>query len=48
MTDTGDTKDDVKIPDSDEGKSIKSRFDNGDSFLVTVVVSCVLIRFYAI
>ncbi|XP_003384319.1 PREDICTED: eukaryotic translation initiation factor 5A-1-like [Amphimedon queenslandica] len=39
MTDTGDQKDDVKLPEGDEGKSIKSRFDNGDSFLVTVVTA---------
>lgn len=39
MTDSGDTKDDVKIPEGDDGKSIKARFDNGESFMVTVVVS---------
>ena len=40
MTDSGDTKDDVKLPDNEEGKIIKERFENGDTLLVTVQVSC--------
>lgn len=38
MTDSGETKDDVKLPDSEEGRIIKERFENGDTLLVTVQV----------
>lgn len=39
MNDTGELKDDVKLPDTDEGKSILARFKAEESFLVTVIVS---------
>eukprot|EP00794_Sanderia_malayensis_P015210 gene15210-16781_t len=37
MDDGGDTKDDCKLPDSDVGKEIKQRFDNGEQVLVTIL-----------
>ena len=39
MNDSGETKDDIKLPDNDVGKEIKTKFDNGESILVTVLVS---------
>ena len=39
MNDSGETKDDIKLPDNDVGKEIKTRFDNGESILVTVLAA---------
>jgi len=37
MDDSGDMKEDLKVPDNDVGKEIREKFENGDSFLVTVL-----------
>ena len=42
MLDSGDTKDNVKLPDTDEGKSIQRRFEAGEQFLVTIIVSLLI------
>lgn len=39
MDDNGETREDLKLPDSDLGKEIERRFTNGDQFMVS---SCVL------
>merc|ERR1711894_631456 len=38
--DNGETKDDLKVPDDDIGKEITEKYNNGDSFLVTVLCAC--------
>merc|ERR1712062_878006 len=40
MDDNGETKDDLKVPDDDIGKEITEKYNNGDSFLVTVLCAC--------
>merc|ERR1711963_253525 len=37
MDDAGETRDDLKVPDDDTGKTIREGFKNGDSLLVTVL-----------
>ncbi|XP_054469514.1 eukaryotic translation initiation factor 5A-1-like [Anoplopoma fimbria] len=37
MDDFGSTRDDLKLPDSEIGKEIARKFENGDSFMVTVL-----------
>ena len=37
MTQDGNAKDDVKVPDSDLGKQIQGDFDEGKDLLVTIV-----------
>ena len=37
MDDSGDMKEDLKVPDNDLGKEIQSKFDNGDEFICTVL-----------
>ncbi len=37
MTNDGDTKDDVKVPDGDLGEQIQSAFDDGKDLMVTIV-----------
>ncbi|TNN71394.1 Eukaryotic translation initiation factor 5A-1 [Liparis tanakae] len=37
MDDSGTTREDLKLPDSEVGKEIEKKFDNGDNFLVTVL-----------
>jgi len=39
MDDNGETKDDLKLPNNDLGKEIQQKFDNGDSFMVTVLTA---------
>jgi hypothetical protein len=39
MTQDGTPKDDVKVPDSDLGKSMQSDFDDGKDLLVTIVAA---------
>lgn len=36
MGDNGDIREDLRVPDSDVGKEIESRFETGDDFLVSV------------
>lgn len=40
MEDSGEMKDDVKIPENDTGKEIKTKFENGDTFMVTILKAC--------
>lgn len=37
MNDNGDTREDLKLPDNDLGKEIKTRFDNDEPLLLTVL-----------
>lgn len=39
MTQDGDTKDDVKIPDGELGDKIQADFDEGKDLLVTIVAA---------
>ena len=39
MSDNGETKDDVKVPDTDIGKEIRTKFENEEAFMVTILVS---------
>merc|ERR1711915_1160396 len=40
MEDSGDTKDDLKVPQDDVGEEIKKKYADGDNFLVTVLMAC--------
>jgi translation initiation factor 5A len=40
MGDTGDTKDDIRLPEGDLGKEIQDKFDTGEQFMVTVLKAC--------
>ena len=40
MDDSGEIRDDIKVPESDVGKDIQSRFDKGDTINVTVLSAC--------
>ena len=40
MSDDGDVRDDIKLPDNDLGKEIQAKFDNDDQFMVTVLSAC--------
>ncbi len=42
MTDDGDTRDDIKVPEGDIGKEIKDKFEGvtDQSFLVTILAAC--------
>lgn len=37
LTDEGDIREDLKVPEGDLGKEIKSRYENGEEFMVTVL-----------
>ncbi len=37
MTSDGNSKDDVKLPDTDLGKDIQTGFDDGKDLLVTII-----------
>lgn len=37
MDDQGETREDLKVPDTDLGKEIKDRFNNDDNLLITVL-----------
>ena len=37
MDDSGETRDDLKLPDGDIGKEIQEKVDAGETFLVTVL-----------
>ena len=39
MTNDGNAKDDVKLPEGDLGKQIQSDFDDGKDLLVTIISS---------
>merc|ERR1711962_486771 len=39
MDDTGDTRQDLKLPDNDIGKEISKKFEDGETFMVTVLKS---------
>lgn len=38
MSDNGDIREDLRVPDSDVGKEIESKFEAGDDFLVSGVL----------
>jgi len=40
MSDNGDIREDLKIPDGDLGNSIRTDFDGGKDLLCTVLKSC--------
>ena len=37
MEDSGETREDLKLPEGDLGKEIKTKFDNDEQFMVTVL-----------
>ena len=37
MDDTGDTREDLKLPEGDLGKEIMDKFEKDETFLVTVL-----------
>ena len=37
MDDVGDMREDIKLPEGDIGKEIQSKFEAGESFMVTVI-----------
>ena len=39
MDDNGEQKEDVRVPENDCGKEIQSKFDSGESILVTILTS---------
>lgn len=39
MSDNGDIREDLRVPDSDIGREIEAKFEAGDDFLVSVVGS---------
>ena len=39
LSDNGDTREDLKLPDGDLGKEIQAKFDNEESVLLTVLTS---------
>lgn len=36
MADNGDIREDLRVPDSDVGREIESKFEAGDEFMVSV------------
>lgn len=36
MSDNGDIREDLRVPDNDIGKEIEAKFDAGDEFMVSV------------
>ncbi|XP_066296858.1 eukaryotic translation initiation factor 5A-1-like isoform X3 [Branchiostoma lanceolatum] len=40
MDDSGDQREDLKVPNNDLGKDIMSRFEKGETFNVTVLKAC--------
>jgi len=39
MDDTGDIRNDIKVPEGELGQEIRTRFENGDALKVTVLQS---------
>ena len=37
MEDSGETREDLKLPEGDLGKEISTKFENDETFLVTVL-----------
>lgn len=37
MADNGDIREDLRVPDSETGREIESRFESGDDFMVSVI-----------
>uniref|UniRef100_A0A8C6T8H5 Eukaryotic translation initiation factor 5A n=1 Tax=Neogobius melanostomus TaxID=47308 RepID=A0A8C6T8H5_9GOBI len=37
MNDSGDVREDLRVPDNDIGKEIESKFEAGEDFMVTVI-----------
>ncbi len=46
MSDNGDIREDLRVPDSDVGREIETKFEAGDEFMVSVkavgflIISC--------
>lgn len=40
MADGGETRDDIKVPDSDIGKEIRLKHENSTDFVVTILKAC--------
>jgi len=40
MDDTGETKDDLKLPDGEVGEEIRQKYEDGQTFTVTVLSAC--------
>ncbi|XP_065842269.1 eukaryotic translation initiation factor 5A-1-like [Oscarella lobularis] len=40
MEDSGEVRSDIKLVEDDVGKNIKKRFEDGDSFMVTILAAC--------
>ena len=40
MMDNGESKDDLAVPDDDIGREVQEKFNNGESFAVTVLKAC--------
>lgn len=40
MDDSGETRDDLKVPDTDIGTELQTRHDAGDSIMATVLGAC--------
>lgn len=40
MDDAGDTKDDLKLPDGEVGEEIRQKYEDGQTFTVTVLSAC--------
>lgn len=38
MSDNGDIREDLRVPDSDVGKEIEAKFEAGDDFMVSVQI----------
>ncbi len=39
MTETGDTREDIRVPEGDLGKELKTRYDSGEQLLVTIIAA---------
>ena len=37
MDDSSDTRNDIKLPDGELGQEIKTKFENGETFKVTIL-----------
>ena len=40
MDDNGETRDDIKVPETDVGADLKTRFEAGENLMATVLSAC--------
>lgn len=40
MSDAGETRDDIKLPEGDLGKEISTKFDKGEQLMLTLLGAC--------